>query len=160
MMARPMTKQQIETALCRALNNFIEKDSHLLAADTSERSMCHRLAMHLAHEMRSYDVDCEYNRDGFDIKRLRLTSRGTTDNDQEAVTVFPDIIVHRRGENEHNLLVIEMKKASGRFGQDYDYDIEKLRAFRRELGYTFAVHVVIGYCHKGTLERKVVWIGD
>jgi hypothetical protein len=151
-----MNKEEVAEALKRALDAFIESDKHLLAADASERSMSHQIAVHLAREIPGYDVDCEYNRDGFNVKRLQLGHRQVSDNDEEAVTVFPDIIVHRRGNNDHNLLVIEMKKAAVTGGFDYDYG--KLRAFRAQLRYHWAAHLVIGNDHRGEFQCNVEWI--
>jgi hypothetical protein len=151
-----MNKTQIEVALNRAIDKFVEDDKHLLAADASERSMSHRIAVYLEQEMPGYDVDCEYNRDGFDVKRLQLVQGLTSADNDEAVTVFPDIIVHRRGNNDHNLLVVEMKKAAE--GTDIAFDLHKLRAFRRELKYTWAVHLIIGRARNGHLVRRTQWI--
>ena len=151
-----MTKAQIETALNRAIDKFVERDKHLLAADANERSMSHRIAVYWEQEMPGYDVDCEYDRDGFDVKRLELAPRLTSTDNDEAVTVFPDIIVHRRGNNDHNLLVVEMKKAET--GTEIAYDLHKLRAFRRELKYTWAVHLIIGRSRNGHFLRRTLWI--
>lgn len=63
-------------------------------------------------------------------------------NDVEPQAVFPDIIVHKRGNNDDNLLIIEMKKDSSR--EDNKRDLEKLRAFKRELNYCFAFHLILG----------------
>ena len=76
-----MNRAQIETALNRAIDKFVECDKHLLAADANERSMSHRIAVYLEQETPGYDIDCEYNRDGFDVKRLQLEQCLTsTDN--------------------------------------------------------------------------------
>ena len=45
------------------------------------------------------NLDCEYNRNGDDPKRLPSFPRG----------VFPDLIIHQRGSNDNNLLVMEFK---------------------------------------------------
>jgi hypothetical protein len=109
-------------------------------------------------ECPEYHVDCEYNRDGFDVKRLELSQREATDSDIEAVTVFPDIVIHLRGTNEHNLLVIEIKKASSSISSAYD--IKKLKAFHHELHYKYAVHVIIGRRSKSEIVRKIVWVNN
>ncbi len=57
------------------------------------------------------------------------------------VTVFPDIIVHRRGRDGPNLLVVEAKKATSRRSSDFDF--VKLRAYRQQLGYLTAAFVVL-----------------
>jgi hypothetical protein len=137
-----MDRAHIENALNRTIDSFVKCDSYLLAADANERSMSHLIAIYLEQEMPGYNVDCEYNRDGFNVKRLQLVPPLTSSDNDEAVTVFPDIIVHRRGSNDHNLLVVEMKKAAA--GNDLTYDCQKLRAFRRDLKYTWAAHLIIG----------------
>lgn len=151
-----MTKQEIEGCLNRALVALFKFDAHLLSVDSSERSITHRLAVHLMPEFSGYDVDCEYNRDGFDVKRLELNQRDTTDNSEEAVTVFPDIVVHLRGSSEHNLLVVEMKKVSSAISPEYD--IRKLNAFHKELKYEYAVHVTVGMSDTGRFIRKLIWV--
>jgi len=153
-----MTQQEMESYLNRALDALFESDAHLLDANSSERSVTHLLAIHLMHEAPGFDVDCEYNRDGFDVKRLELSERVTTDENTEAVTVFPDIVIHQRGTNDRNLLVVEVKKASSNIPPDYD--IQKLKAFRRELKYAFAVHVTVGKRAAGEDVRQVVWINS
>ena len=83
--------------------------------------------------------------------------RTAKDDDLDAVTIFPDIIVHKRGTNDQNLLVVEVKKASSAISSKYDF--EKLRAFKAELRYAFAAHVTIGYTRDGKFTRKVAWEG-
>ncbi|WP_175725215.1 hypothetical protein [Burkholderia ambifaria] len=140
-----------------AIDSLCQLDEYLLRVDASERSISHRLAMHLTSRFPNFDVDCEYNRDGFDVKRLALSGREVRDDDIDAVTVFPDIVVHKRGHNKSNLLVVEMKKGSSNVSPQYD--LEKLEAFRRELGYRHSVHCTIGYGRDGSLVRRVVWAG-
>ena len=75
--------------------------------DVSERCIAARLAMYLREYFTDYDVDAEYNRHGEDKKKLydlvdkRDCSR---DRDDEGQTVLPDVIVHRRGDDDSNLL--------------------------------------------------------
>ena len=129
----------------------------MLNVNSSERSITHRLAIHLASCLPEYDVDCEYNRDGLDIKRLSLSGRNVTEDMLEAVTVFPDIVVHKRGNNESNLLVVEMKKVSTTVSNDYD--IQKLAAFRSEFGYIYSAHITVGLDRSGAILRSVIWTG-
>ena len=70
--------------------------------------------------------------------------------------VFPDIIVHKRGSNEHNLLIIELKKSSSRIS--CDYDIEKLKRYtspdyENNLNYSFGVLVYLGVADKLGSDR-------
>jgi hypothetical protein len=52
--------------------------------------------------------------------------------------------------------VVEIKKAET--GIDIAYDLHKLRAFRRELKYAWAVHLIIGRSRDGNLVRRTQWI--
>lgn len=120
-------KTSIAGFLERARHDFLASDDlYLLTADANERSMTHKFAEHLRDQFPGYHVDCEYNRDGFDPKRLMgLKPPQKPDiDDTDAVTVYPDIIVHIRG-TDRNLLVIEAKKDYG----DESFDRQKLSAF-------------------------------
>jgi hypothetical protein len=114
-----------------ALRRLVENDLYLLIVNANERSLSHCLAVYLRSEFAELDVDCEYNRDGIDPKQLPHLNLYPDSQDEDAKTVFPDIIVHRRGSNE-NILVIEIKKNSNQTGRDTD--LAKLRGYRRELG--------------------------
>ena len=67
--------------------------------------------------------------------------------------MFPDIIVHKRGSDTDNLLVLERKKPEERL----EYDKTKLMAFRRELGYSHTAHVILGR-PDGILVKDVRWV--
>jgi hypothetical protein len=154
----PPSQDEVRAALDRVIRQLIQTDHHLLDADCSERSVTHQLAVHLSAEFPHYNVDCEYNRDGFDVKRLQLNERQVRvgDDELDAVTVFPDIVVHRRGSSEHNLLVIEVKKAASR-PELTEYDLLKLNAFKAELGYLHAAHIVLGYLRNQDFVSEVAW---
>lgn len=113
-------------------------DGQLLMNDANERSISHRLAIYIETHFPSWNVDCEYNRSHDDPKRLNIPSRDTSSDDLHARTVYPDIIVHRRNTDD-NLLVVEIKKTTSI--EDDGYDLGKLRAFKSELGYEFAVFI-------------------
>ena len=131
---------EIEKKINTAVKDFEARHSTLLEVKANERSMTHKLAECLQKEFIGWDVDCEYNRKGFDPKRLNLTPVSILSDDENATTVYPDIIVHQRIKQENNLLVIEAKKVE--LGADNTkHDREKLRAFLSQLGYKFAVLV-------------------
>jgi hypothetical protein len=147
----------VARAVGASLDALWAHDMHLLEANTSERSLTHQLAVHLSDQFPHYQVDCEYNRDGFDVKRLALHERTEVSDDSvDAVTVFPDIIVHARGRSDRNLLVIEVKKASS--GVSDSYDMLKLAAFKRDLGYVHAAHLRIGVRLDGVPITELKWI--
>jgi len=133
-----MNEDKVKLSVNAALAELLKHDSYLLEKDVNERSISHRLAAYLQSQFSGWHVDCEYNRNHDVVKRLQLEPRHATDQDVEAVTVFPDIIIHQRSTDE-NLLVIEMKKTTTH--ENRDYDIKKLKAFKGELKYSFAAFV-------------------
>ncbi len=135
-----LTKETVESRLQRALGRLIDHDGYLLEKDVNERSISHRLAIYIEQEFAGWNVDCEYNRDQHDPKKLGIRSGVVSNDDLTASTVFPDIIVHKRGTNE-NLLVIEMKKES-HSEEAKEFDRDKLNAFKSELKYKYAVLVI------------------
>lgn len=146
------TRSDIECRVRRAIERLWEHDRHLLTTDVNERSITHHLANHLQQEFQNWNVDVEYNRDDRDIKRLsipiELSGEAAENNvsrkDTNAVTVYPDIIVHRRGTNDNNLLVVEVKKRGG--GNELDQ--KKLIEFTKPLvqnglGYCLGLHLIL-----------------
>jgi hypothetical protein len=125
-----------------SLKQFIARDRYLLEVNANERSLTHRIGMYLQAQFEHYDVDCEFNRDGHDPKELYIGTEDTDVFDDNAMTVYPDIIIHRRGSNDDNLLVIEFKKSSSRIGSGKD--ITKLRAYKTDLHYRYALFVELG----------------
>jgi hypothetical protein len=134
--------------VAQALKKLLAEDKYILVNDLSERCISHRLAIYLEEVFPGWNVDCEYNRDRNEVKRLafvremfeRSGVRSEVD-DTIAKTVFPDIIVHKRG-TDRNLLVIEIKKSSN--GLDETYDVMKLVAFREQMGYRHAAFIRVG----------------
>lgn len=132
-----MKKEQIIENINTAYNQLILRDGHLLLADANERSITHKLAEYLQSGFPEWHVDCEYNRNGLDVKRLDTFKRSIESNDSNAVSVYPDIIIHHRNTKD-NLVVIEAKKSS--YSGD-DLDEEKLHAYKYDLDYTFAFKI-------------------
>jgi hypothetical protein len=132
-------RQEVERCIEAALKDLRDRDFFLFIANVNERSITHRLAMYLQQYLPDWDVDCEYNRDRHNRKEMDIRSRGDApDDDTDARTVFPDIIVHLRGTTD-NLLVIEVKKSTSAEGADFD--VYKLQEFRRQLGYRHALFI-------------------
>ncbi|MFZ5450847.1 MAG: hypothetical protein ACOZF2_03080 [Thermodesulfobacteriota bacterium] len=141
-----ITEEQVEKAVNEALDKLREKDWQLLYWDVNERSISHRLAIYLEDYFKNYDldIDCEYNRmyDGKNIrtpKSLDIQPKSIISDDIKGTTVYPDIIVHRRN-SYNNLVAIEIKKTSSN-QQNYQYDLDKLAAFKNELKYKFAIFI-------------------
>ena len=142
-----------------AIDRLIHEQPELLNIDVGERALCHQLALYIASlvpvELR-LRTDCEYNRHGAEAKRLNLPRRDAMDREVRARTAFPDIIVHERQTDDHNEIVLEVKKP----GEDLGYDTLKLRQFRHFLRYNHPAHVILGYDEFGNLIREVRWQDD
>lgn len=141
-----MNEEKVRQVVLDALDRVAEEDADLLEYNVNERSITHKLGVYLGEEVgEEWDVDVEYNRAGKDdvsktVSMEHLKSKIPDDLDPEdldAKTVYPDVIVHNRGEHYGNLLVIEAKK-SGSAGV---YDREKITAYKKELEYDFGVFI-------------------
>ena len=135
-----MEYTEVEDRVKDAIKRFEAENLSLLEVEANERSLTHKLAECLQLEFSGWNVDCEYNRKGFEIKKLNLNPVPILSDDDMGTTVYPDIIVHHRLIQEDNLLVIEAKKVEGDRDKG-ENDRKKLKAFLSELGYKFAIFV-------------------
>jgi hypothetical protein len=150
------TPADVQDAVVNALNRLLYDEGRLLWDNVNERTLTHRFAVYLEHEVdgwteAGWSVDCEYNRDvrgGNDYaKTLNLNPPGEAGAaDDDATTVYPDVIVHRRqttGEAGANLLVVEFKKStSPKDEQEWDR-ATKLPAYVAQLEYKYALFVLL-----------------
>src|SRR5579864_1628642 len=107
-----------------ACKEFYDREAFLLAHDLGERTLTHRLAVHLERQFAGFEVDCNYDRLGARTLRLPHGTIVSTD-DTLGKSIFPDIVVHQR-EIPNNLLAIEVRKASNH--QPIEHDQHKLKA--------------------------------
>ncbi len=139
--------EEVPTLVARAVRESLEENVILLQPDVNERSITNKIAEHLQFAFQKYgfDVDCEYNRGGHYPKKLDLPIDSVMSDETEAKTVYPDIIVHRRGTNQ-NLVVIEAKKSTNLEG---NLDTLKLKQFKQKLGYSFCYRLVFEVGNNG-----------
>ena len=126
-----------------ALGEFYARETFLLEKDLGERTLTHRLAVHLEKHFSGWAVDCDYNRLGERILRLPHGTIVSTD-DSIGKSVYPDIVVHQR-EIPNNLLAIEVRKAANH--QPPEHDRHKLRALTDPhlwFAYWIGVYLVLG----------------
>lgn len=64
----------MDSKVLAGLNTLLADDGYLLLNDTSERSITHKLAEHIQLLMQGWNVDCEYNKYGRDVKRLGVSA--------------------------------------------------------------------------------------
>jgi len=103
-----MTISDLKLRMQMAINTLYARDSKLFSLEASEWALAHRLAVYLELEFPGWNIDCEYDKQGENADpKTNAATVGTTERTR------PDIILHHRGElaKEHNLLVVELKKA-------------------------------------------------
>ena len=153
-------QERLKTDILSALRRVYAEDGKLLLRDIGvcERSLMHRFTHYFINRIESsrckiYEglhADGEYNRHRMNSKRLAGN------------LIFPDVIVHKRGDDSANLCVIEFKKSLTTEGErrdecDFERDIEKLRGMTvaqecgGEYGYKWGLHVI--FCSDG-VEMK------
>lgn len=131
-----MTEEKMKLKIQHAIDSLLTNDSILLENDTAERTITARLACYIQEQFHEWNVDCEYNRNHHDVKRLTAVCK-PLDNGNGS-SVYPDIIVHKRM-TEKNLIVIEVKKTTNKTTDDCDKT--KLKAFIDELGYQYGLFI-------------------
>lgn len=105
-----MDIEELTGAINSCLDKLYKNDSYLILNyskdepnHVSERSIVFRFCIYFEEFVReklpSYNLDSEYNRNKADKKFLPSWKSGC----------YPDIIIHKRGSNDDNFLVIEFK---------------------------------------------------
>lgn len=143
------SSEKIKKKVKGAIGVLLKNDSFLLERGVNERSISHKLAEYLQAEFPDWDVDCEYNLKGIEIKKLE----GIQECDEHRKTdrVLPDIIVHQRNTN-NNLLVVELKKEN----LNPDCDKMKLKLFTAPNGdYKYILGLFVQF--NGTSYPQLVW---
>lgn len=108
----------LQKVIHEAIRLIVVNDSVLIRKG-QERALSNRLGIYLSSFFPSWNVDCEYNRTGFE-DALKRDSGGKK-------YYRPDVIIHKRGlpEKENNLLWIEVKLDNS----DTTDDTNKLKEF-------------------------------
>lgn len=122
--------REIASLLCTAIRKVFENDLYLLEINAHERTICAHLAGYLKELFTNWHVDVEYNRSGVDPKKIGIG--------EVPESIFPDIIIHKRGSKD-NLLVLELKKGES-LAPD-QRDIIKLEAIAKTYGYRYSVFI-------------------
>lgn len=142
----------VKEKVTRSVRQLHAGDSFLLEHVAHERSITHKLAEYLQREFSDYNVDCEYNKHGLATKLLPRECE-----ERALEFVYPDIVVHLRGNDDNNLLVVEAKL--GKRTTIPECDATKLIEFTRSDGeYRYQLGLFIGF---GELRApQLVWYQD
>lgn len=132
-----------------------EEQANLFQNNTGETSVAHQIAIELGEYLGKYgyDVDMEYTgmtkEESESIKKSLNLNSGNTDK-----AIYPDIIVHKRGNNGNNLLAVEIRIEGHGRPADREYDMKKLEAYCKEMGYGYGVFLEFGA--DGIVEE--IWV--
>ena len=117
---------------------FLKDEKEIIRIDINERTLSARLMFHLQtilledelyrEKYKTYSVDCEYNRiNEYKMKTLKRYENFEIDDNLDKIRkIYPDIIFHKRKE-EDNLIVIEMKKSTSNNNDCKEKDRERLK---------------------------------
>jgi len=157
-----------------AFTKFFKNNATLFDVNANERSITHKLAEYLQEAFSHMDVDCEYNRHRNLVKKISVYEHEKImPDDLEAKTVYPDVVIHKRKTDDHNLLVIEVKKANSARRTNKD-DEKKLKAFtgndyHNNYHYKVGLYVEIDVGNKcvskvkcfkkGKEDKNTIWSG-
>lgn len=134
-------KENLELAIEKAFKDLYKYDKYLIStcikkeSHVSERGIVFRFGIYfqnyLMEHFSDYQLDTEYNRNIANIKKLA----------KEAI--YPDLILHKRGHNNDNLLVMEFKTW---WNSDIKHDQEKIKKLMSPEGlykYKYGVIAII-----------------
>ncbi len=151
-----MDEREVKAKLRRAIQRLVIKDKILLHSNASERSICHRLAVYLESQFRGYCVDFEYDlndnqtfaenrlKEDYAWKVLLKDARESASGGGHCATIFPEIVIHKRGVPEESLLVVELKKTSHP-RKTHEIDRSKIRGYLEHgrLGFQYGLLLVL-----------------
>lgn len=130
-----------------------QRDAYILEHDLREEAIIHRLAYYLEEillkdeslGLKGYSVDCQYNSGaGYRRKYLQVPwPKGSQSQLRKRDShVRPDLIVHQRGTDGINLLMVEVKKSSTISQAARKFALLKCEAYRASgLSYLFTGYV-------------------
>ena len=137
----------LDKLLDSALDELYAKDRYLLEHYVHERTIVFRFGHYLQNlmdatgEFQDFNLDFEYNRNGRQPKRIPANPRNGA---------FPDLIIHQRGSNQCNLLIMEFKPPWNTYTDD---DCKKLQQFVNPRGnyhYLCGQSILLGRTRQAT----------
>ncbi len=121
-----MDKIKIEEILKKAVKNLLESQKDFFeftsATNQTEWNITHHYSSEIQKVFHDYSCDVDISKPNLENKR-------------------PDIVVHKRGNHDHNFLIVEVKRKR----QDVEQELDKIKSFwfQSNLKYDFGAIVVI-----------------
>ncbi|AWM32161.1 DUF433 domain-containing protein [Hymenobacter nivis] len=152
--------EEIKRSLEIAVREIYRNDYHLLKEGLNERAITTRLFCYLRPFFLNHDVDHEYNGNienarnrrkdmvgsELEFEPFRTIRKPKIIDGKAVINISPDIIVHKRGSNSKNILIIEVKKTEqfNRLNLHDKFDITKICYFTSLLnGFVFTLGVFL-----------------
>jgi hypothetical protein len=144
---------ELKTIVNRTIASLYNHDLSLMERKANERSIAFRFGLYFNENIRASSfaedpdltIDFDYNRNLDNVKNMHGF------NDRHGV--YPDIILHHRGFNDKNVVVIEFKGKWNRNNRARRDDFRKLIEFthpdRNDYQYGLGVFIDLGYDHAG-----------
>ena len=143
--------RDISNKIDEALDQLYEKDAYLICFNdkfhVSERSITHKLGGYLARLFESYDVDCEYNRFGYEGKFVEKLKQN----------VIPDIIINKRGKC-NNFIAIEVKTWWNKSKVSVDKD-KLIELTKSKYNYKYGISLVINK-NRDKVSKVIFYKGE
>lgn len=137
-------RQELEDIIKQSCDDLLNEQPMLFQqkADIHERTVSGELSSKIKDHINKFHINCEYNRmtdeHGVQIpKRIHLDPEA-----HDPSSVFPDIIIHRQEDGDHNLLIIEVKMSWKNSKKEEDFN--KLGLYIEELKYQFGLYLELG----------------
>jgi len=119
----------IKRRIKHCIDLIYENDQDLFNRANFEITISAKLAQYLFIEFKEFDVDCEYDKHIDHQKRVENLDSN----------IRPDIVIHKRGKDDNNLVYIEVKKEQNKTSRNKDFkkiiEMTKLNGeYRYKLG--------------------------
>jgi len=140
-----MNYKIIKRKVLHCIDLIYKNDSDFFNRSNYEVTISTKLAQYLFLEFKDYDVDCEYNKH---IDTEKIVNKFNS-------SIRPDILIHKRGTDNNNLVCIEIKKEQNNSTRTNDYN--KLKELTKQDGqYKYYLGIFIDF-YKNKSKTVIIY---
>lgn len=131
---------KLKYMLTEAIDTAYRNDHDLFTRGGLEQSCVFRIGYYLQklidndNELHNYNLDCEYNKNGYNSKTTPRFPKGTR----------PDLILHERTSNQYNLLMVEFKGWWSKKSRNDHLKLEDFTSLTCGYQYKLGAYVILG----------------
>ena len=125
-----MNSREVKNKLQAACNRLYANEKNLIDEESNELTIVSYLVSYLRDEIKDWDIDQDYRREGID----RTPKRDLSGN-----IIIPDIAIHKRGPDGPNLAAVEVKGYWNK--ENRAIDKAKLKAIQLKHHYRFLFRI-------------------